>query len=110
MTSYLTVLGMRGPTAGHLLHLHGQAGLREGLQGETVTSPDLTWPHLSLRVQCLQLMQKICTECGCVISDVYYTREDGKVVCETDYKVEERTGCSLSRDYSDLCLEEPGCV
>ena len=45
-----------------------------------------------------------------MISDVYYTREDGKVVCETDYKVEERTGCSLSRDYSDLCLEEPGCV
>jgi len=33
-----------------------------------------------------KLMQKICTECGCVISDVYYTREDGKVVCEADYK------------------------
>ena len=34
-----------------------------------------------------QLVQKTCSACGCLISDVYYTLEDGRVVCERDYKV-----------------------
>ena len=33
----------------------------------------------------LQTVQKTCSECGCLISDVYYTLDSGKVVCEQDY-------------------------
>ena len=35
----------------------------------------------------LQSVQKTCSECGCRISDVYYTLDSGKVVCEADYRV-----------------------
>ena len=31
-------------------------------------------------------MQKTCSVCGCLISDVYYTLDSGKVVCERDYR------------------------
>ena len=34
-----------------------------------------------------KLVEKTCSECGCVISDVYYTLDSGKIVCERDYKV-----------------------
>ena len=43
-----------------------------------------------------------------MISDVYYTLEGGKVVCEKDYKVEDRSSYYiLSPLTSHLSLEEP---
>ena len=42
---------------------------------------------LYLQYLLLQSVQKTCSECGCRISDVYYTLDSGKVVCEADYRV-----------------------
>ena len=45
----------------------------------------------------LQSVQKTCSECGCRISDVYYTLDSGKVVCEADYRVTYQHYPLLSR-------------
>ena len=83
------LLRVRGQPQWHLLHLPQQAHLREGLQRECaleLANIDARY-LLYLLYLLLQSVQKTCSECGCRISDVYYTLDSGKVVCEADYRV-----------------------
>jgi len=54
--------------------------------GEDLNGTYFTFRNKLICEKDYQTVQKSCSECGCVITDVYYTLDNGKVVCEKDYK------------------------
>ena len=72
--------------------------------GNTLNGTYFTFLNKLICEKDYKLVQKSCAECHQPISDVYYTLDDGTVLCENDYKV------NLSKDYfglgSKICIIE----